>query len=47
MSEESEIIELQSNTLLEAGSELEVLSHGDVITFEMHQYFVLNVFSLS
>ena len=43
MSEESEIIALYSPSELEEGSELDVLFKGEMLRYEVHQYFVINV----
>ena len=43
MSEESEIIALYSPSELEEGSELDVLFKGEMLRYEVHQYFVVNV----
>ena len=43
MSEESEVIALYSPSELEEGSELDVLFKGEMLRYEVHQYFVVNV----
>ena len=43
MSEESEIIALYSPSKLEEGSELDVLFKGEMLRYEVHQHFVVNV----
>lgn len=43
MSDESEIIALYSTSELEEGSELDVLFNGNLLQYEVHQYFVIDV----